>query len=154
MAVLNRIYNLWNNPKLRRAIDIKNLPVYLFVLIVFAIAWSGVKTIQDNYQLQKKISVLKQQNEVLQLENDNIQLQNSYYQTNEYLDLAARQDLGRAGPDEKVMLVPKATALKYIDKNIAGNQEDDANKPSSSSRYMKNLEAWRDFLLGRKILSD
>ena len=35
-------------------------------------------TVQTNYQLQKKIATLKQQNAILQLQNDNIGLQNQY----------------------------------------------------------------------------
>ena len=153
MTMLDSKYYFWRNPKFKKATDIKNVPVYLFVLVVMAIAWSGVKTIQDNYALQIKISVLKQQNEVLSLQNGNAKLQNGYYQTNQYIDLSARQDLGLAGQGEKVMLVSKATALKYVDQSLATTPKDTSvNKPTS--RYMSNLEAWRDFLLGRKILAD
>lgn len=153
MAMLDVKYYFWRNPKFRKATDIKNVPVYVFLLIVMAIAWSGVKTIQDNYALQKKISFLTQQNQVLSLQNDNTKLQNVYYQTNQYLDLAARQDLGLAGPSEQVMLVSKDTALKYVDQKLATTQKPAVTK-KPASKYMSNLEAWRDFLLGRKILSD
>ena len=149
--MLNNINKFWRNPKTRQSLDPKNLPVYLFTLVVLAIAWSGVKTIQDNYQLQKKISVLKQQNAVLQLQNDNAKLQNQYYNTNQYLDLAARQALGLASPGEKVLLIPKATALKYVDQTLAANSSSNGNT-TTQSRYVKNIEAWRDFLLGRKTI--
>jgi cell division protein FtsB len=92
--------------------DIKNVALYIFALIVLAITWSTIKTIQNNYDLQKQISVLKQQNDILSLQNNNQRLQNQYYQTNAYQELAARQNLGLAGPGEKILLVPKAVALK------------------------------------------
>lgn len=131
--------------------DIRNVVLYIFALIVLAITWSGVKTVQVNYELQKKISLIKQQNDVLQLENQNAQLQNQYYQTNQYLDLAARQNLGLAGQDEKVMLVPKKVALKYVDMSLIVKAPSQVAAVDNRSKYVKNIETWRDFLLGRKI---
>jgi len=134
--------------------DIRNVVLYIFAVIVLAITWSSIKTVQINYGLQKQISVLNQQNDVLQLENQNAVLQNQYYQTNQYLDLAARQNLGLAGPGEKVMLVPKAVALKYVDQSLITKASTQATTADNRSKYVKNLETWRDFLLGRKIFQD
>jgi len=135
--------------------DVRNIALYLFVLIVLAIAWSSVKTIQNNYELQKAISTLKQQNEVIQLTNQNIDLQNKYLQTDQYLELAARQSLGLAAPGEKVLLVPKNVAMKYVDPSLSKQtNQDPAHSLDTRSKYIKNLETWRDFLLGRKIITD
>jgi cell division protein FtsB len=128
--------------------DVRNVALYIFTLIVMAISWSTIKTIQSNYDLQKQISVLKQQNDVLSLQNNNQRLQNKYYQTNSYQELAARQNLGLAAPGENILLVPKAIALKYA-AGVSSNRTDLTTPNSSRSRYSKNLEAWRDFLLGR-----
>lgn len=140
---------LISDKQLRQLTDPRNLAVYVFAFIVLAIAWSGVRTLQTNYELQKKISALRQENEVLKLQNDNTALQNQYFQTDDYLEIAARQDLGLAAPGEKVLLVPKAVALKYVDTSSI-------TKPASPSadnrsKYIRNLESWRDFLLGRKL---
>jgi cell division protein FtsB len=135
--------------------DIRNVVLYVFAVIVLAITWSGIKTVQTNYELQKKISVLKQQNDVLKLENQNAALQNRYYQTDQYLDLAARQNLGLAAPGEKVLLVPRSVALKYTDPALIMNVSQSGNNASDNrSRYVKNMENWRDFLLGRKLFTD
>jgi cell division protein FtsB len=131
--------------------DIRNIVLYIFAVMVLAITWSGIKTVQINYELQKKISVLKQQNDVLQLENQNAALQNQYYQTDQYQELAARQNLGLAGPGEKVMLIPKNVALKYVDQSLIIQAPNQATTADNRSKYVKNLETWRDFLLGRKI---
>jgi cell division protein FtsB len=131
--------------------DIKNVALYIFALIVLAITWSTIKTIQNNYDLQKQISVLKQQNDILSLQNNNQRLQNQYYQTNAYQELAARQNLGLAGPGEKILLVPKAVALKYVG-GIDASSGSASAKADNRSRYTKNIEDWRDFLLGRKVV--
>jgi cell division protein FtsB len=149
------IKKIWNSKRAKQIFDVRNIGLYIFSLIVLAIAWSGVRTVQTNYELQKKISGLHQQNGILKLENENTDLQNKYLGTDEYLDLAARQNLGLAAPGEKALIVPKDAAMKYADQSLiktsSASQDSSADKRSQLS---KNLEAWRDFLLGRKLFED
>src|SRR5260221_10715678 len=140
-----------NNKKVKQLTDIRNIGLDVFALVVVAIAWSGAKTVQSNYDLQKKIATLKQENDVLWLQNSNTYLQNQYYKTDQYLELSARQNLGLASPGEHVLLVPKGTAAKYVDPNLNKSSAKDVEQaPDNRSSHVKNLEAWRDFLLGRK----
>jgi len=133
--------------------DVRSIGLYIFAVIVLAITWSGIKTLQINFELQKQISTLKQQNEVLKLQNGNTALQNQYYQTNQYLELAARQDFGLAAPGEKVLLVSKDVAMKYVDPSLSPSSS--SKSPADKrSRYAKNFQAWRDFLLGRKVFEN
>ena len=151
--MLRSIKNFWKSGRRQQLTDARNVGLYIFALVVLAITWSGVKTVQTNYVLQKQISTLKQQNEVLKLQNENIGLQNRYYQTNQSLELAARQYYGLAAPGEKVLLVPKDVAMKYVDQSLV--LKDPSQKSEDKrSRYVKNFQAWRDFLLGRKISTD
>ncbi|HSX18148.1 MAG TPA: septum formation initiator family protein [Candidatus Saccharimonadales bacterium] len=149
----DQIKNYWNPKNLKQLTDIRNIGLYIFTIIVFAITWSGVKTVQNNYELQKQISVLKQQNGVLDLSNYNTNLQNQYFKTDQYLELAARQNFGLAAPGETVQLVPKSVAMKYVDASLSqsstssGNSSPDLQK----SRFAKNLDDWRNFLLGRRL---
>lgn len=148
--MLEQIKNTYNSKQVKQLFDARNIALYIFGVIVLAIAWSGAKTAQNNYELQKQISALKQQNQVLSLQNANTFLQNQFYQTNEYLELSARQNLGLAAPGEQVMVIPKAVAMKYVDPSLA-SKSSDSQQPTidNRSKYAKNLEAWRDFLLGR-----
>jgi cell division protein FtsB len=150
VSMLDKIKNLSTSKKFKQLTDVRNLGLYLFGIIVLAITWSSAKTVQNNYDLQKKISKLQQENTVLSLQNQNIGLQNEYYKTDQYLELSARQNLGLAAPGEKVMLVPQLTSLKYVNKNL--DDQPAAARPTIDNRpkYIKNLETWRDFLLGRK----
>ena len=142
--------NFLNSKQARQFLDPRNIALYIFGIVVLAIAWSGARTVQNNYELQKQISSLKQQNQVLSLLNGNTYLQNQFYQTNEYLELSARQNLGLAAPGEQVMVVPKSVAMKYVDPTLAGNQTtNQTTTKDTRSKFTKNLEAWRDFLLGR-----
>jgi hypothetical protein len=57
---------------IRRFNDIRFAGQVLFVVIILLVSWSGIKSIQTNYGLQKQISALDQQNNVQRLENNNI----------------------------------------------------------------------------------
>jgi cell division protein FtsB len=145
-----QIKNSLNSKRVQQLLDIRNIVLYIFGLIVLAIAWSGAKTVQNNYELQKQVTSLQQQNRVLSLLNANTYLQNQFYHTDEYLELSARQNLGLAAPGEQVLIVPKAVAMKYVDPSLAKTSGISENIPSDKRpNYVKNLEAWRDFLLGR-----
>jgi len=153
--MFEKIQTYLKSKQARQLVDIRNIALYIFGLIVLAIAWSGARTVQSNYQLQKQISTLQQQNEVIHLQNNNDYLQNQFYQTNEYLELSARQNLGLAAPGEKVLLVPKNVAMSYVDPALADSRDNSsAASIDNRSKYTKNLEAWRDFLLGRKSSTD
>lgn len=143
-----------DSPRSRHFSDPRNIILYIFTIIVLAITWSGVKAVQTNYELQKQVTTLQQQNAVLDLQNQNIALQNEFYGTNQYLDLAARQQLGLAAPGETVLLVPDSVANKYVDSNIGPKTVATAAASSSNeSSLIKNLHAWRDFLFGHKFSS-
>jgi cell division protein FtsB len=149
--MFDKIQNFINSKQARQLVDVRNIGLYIFGVIVLAIAWSGAKTVQNNYQLQKQISALRQQNEVIHLQNNNTYLQNQFYQTKEYQELSARQNLGLAAPGEKVLLVPKDVAMSYVDPALADKRDSSSGAViDNRSKYTKNLEAWRDFLLGRK----
>jgi|SRR5581483_11898589 len=153
VIMLEIIQNLWNSKRRQQLSDPRNIGLYIFALVVLAITWSGVKTVQNNYELQKQISALQQGNTVLQLQNENTKLQNQYYKTDQYLELTARQNFGLAAPGEQVLLIPKNVAMKYVDPSLAP-QNQTITTNSGASGHSKNLEDWRDFLLGRKLFSD
>ncbi len=135
-------------------LDTRNIGLYIFTVIVLAITWSTIKTIQSNYDLQKQASLIKQENQILQLQNQSTALGNKYLQTDQYLDLAARQNLGLAAPGEKVLLVPKTVSAKYLDASIKLQSSNlTGSSIDSRPKYIKNIEAWRDFLLGRSSSS-
>lgn len=153
--MFDQIKNALTGKKAKQITDVRNIGLYIFGIVVVAIAWSGAKTVQNNYELQKKIATLKQENTVLWLQNQNIYLQNQYYNTDQYLELSARQNLGLAAPGEQVILVPKEVAMRYVDPNLdktSGTSQ--TTVPDNRSGYVKNLESWRDFLLGRKLTND
>ncbi len=132
--------------------DSRSLGLLAFGVIALLVTWSGVKAVQNNYDLQKQISKLEQQNEVTRLENENQKLRNEYYKTDEFLELSARRQFARAAPGERLYLVPKNVALAHtVDlKNATSKNSVTIAKPT----YRKNFEAWINFFLHRPSVNE
>lgn len=112
------------------------------------VSWSGVKAIQSNYELQKQVATLQQQNAVQQLTNNNLELQNEYYNTNQYLELSARQELGLGETGETELIVSKNVAISAL-ANIPNTGNSSQRTPVHQSTYERNFEAWMDYFLHR-----
>jgi cell division protein FtsB len=137
---------------LQRMSDPRFAGQMFFVLIVLLVSWSGVKTIQTNYGLQKQITALKQQNELQKLQNDNLGLQNQYFNSNQYLELSARQNFGLAAPGEKELIVPASVAKTY-EVSLPSLTQSSATKAKQPA-YQRNFESWVDFFMHRQNAQD
>lgn len=126
--------------------DVGFLGQVLFVILVLLISWSGIKTIQSNYGLQKQITSLNQQNSLQKLQNDNLALNNQYFNSNQYLELSARQNFGLAVAGEKELVVPQSVALAHtVDLPTTKPPEAKIKLPA----YQRNFESWVNFFLHR-----
>jgi cell division protein FtsB len=129
--------------------DVRVVGLIMFLVVLLLISYSGVKVIETNYTLQRQISELDQKKQLQELTNTNLKLTNDYYNTNQYLELMARQNFGKAAPGETVIVVPKSVALAHtIDKpntDASTTKETDAKQPT----YQRNFQAWIDFLFHR-----
>jgi cell division protein FtsB len=130
--------------KIKLLTDTKVLGILAFAVISLLVSWSGLQVIQKNYQLERKISADRQRNTVQQLENSNLALKNKYYESNQYLELAARRQFGKAAPGEKLYLIPDDVALaKIVD---LPKPEKTKPQPELRSKYRQNFDAWMKFL--------
>jgi cell division protein FtsB len=140
------------NPKIQKYIKLLSNPRALGLLAFGAVAimvtWSGIRAVQANYDLQKEISRLEQQNEVQRLENENLKLKNEYYKTDEFLNLAARRQFGLAAPGETVLVVPKSVALAHT-VDLSPEAQSGTKEQPPKPAYQKNLDAWLDFFFNR-----
>lgn len=143
--VLEKIKKYENHPWAQNLKDVRFLGFLLFGVLVLLATWSGVRVIETNYDLQKQISQLDQQNKVQQLQNANMQLQNDYYKSDTFLELSARKQFGKAAPGEKLLLVPKSVALSKAKELPKEEQQEATSGPGASSKYQQNLEAWMSF---------
>lgn len=134
----------------KRLSDVRFLGQVIFVIIVLLVSWSTSKAIQTNYDLQRDIAQKQKVNDLQKLKNENLKIQNQYLQTDEYLELAARQQLGKAAPGETLIVIPKETAMKYtVASSIKTDAELQQTVDNEKPFYQKNLEAWGKFFFRR-----
>jgi cell division protein FtsB len=130
--------------------DVRAAGLLLFLIIVLLISWSGIKVIDTNYRLQKQIAQLDQETQVQNLSNTNIKLQNDYFQTDQYLEIAARQNFGLAKAGETVLNVPQNVALAHT-VDVPNIDQVEAKKTQAKQPvYQRNFQAWMNFLLHRQ----
>lgn len=130
--------------------DVRFVGLMTFALMILLISWSGAKAIDTNYRLQKQISQLEQQNAVHRLANDNLKLQNQYFNTDQYLELSARQNFGLAQPGEKQLIVPKTVALAHAPLIENAEQVQTVQTRAKQPSYQRNFQAWMNFFLHRQ----
>ncbi len=98
---------------------------------------------QRNYALQRNLDAKERQLELARLEVQTLELEKRYYQSGEYQELAARQELGLALPGEKLLILPpNSESAQQVDSKAEAATH---IEPVEAS----NLEQWMDFLLGR-----
>jgi len=127
--------------------DVRNVGLLVFTVIVLLISWSGVKSIQTNYGLQKQVVQLQQQNQVQSLENADLALQNNYLKTKQYQEVTARENLGLGEPGETELLVPQSVALEHTVKEPGGSTV--ASEVPKLPFWQRNFQAWTSFFLHR-----
>jgi len=146
--MFNKLKKLRSQPIYRQLQDVRVAGLLIFGIIAILVTWSGIEAVDTNYSLQQQISQLQQQNNLQKLQNNNLSLQNQYYQTNTYLELQARQLLGKASPGEKLIIVPQNVAMTYIVPLPGAMNTSSSTSPSQPS-YQKNFEAWINFFFHR-----
>jgi hypothetical protein len=94
---------------------------------------------------------MQQENEVKRLENSNLELSNQYYETDQYLELAARKQYNKALPGEKLLIVPSSVALAHT-KDIDLPDVENSSMPLEESGpwYERNFNAWMEFLFRKE----
>ena len=92
--MFEKIKNYQKHPYIQQFRDVRAIGLAVFGVIALMVTWSGVKAVQTNYSLQKRISGLQQQNDITALQNNNLKLQNQYLKTDQFLELTARREFG------------------------------------------------------------
>jgi cell division protein FtsB len=147
--MIEKLKDSHKHPIVQDLRDVRVLGLIVFGVIVLLVSWSGVRVIETNYKLQQQIARMQEETKLLQLENANKKLENEYYKTDQYLELQARQQFGKAAPGETVLIVPESVALAHTkDIQLDGDTKTATDKPNKPF-YQKNFEAWMSFFFRR-----
>ncbi len=111
------------------------------ILMASGFIWSTMDALQNNYVLQRQVDVLQSQVDASRLESDTLELENTYFASDEYLELQARQQFGKALPGEQRLILPANTVSDTVTAQ--------ANSKKSASPG-GNFQAWLNFFFGNK----
>lgn len=129
--------------------DVRVLGQVVFGFLVLLVSWSCVKAIQTNANLQKQIATMEQKVQVQKLETQNLELKNKYLETDQFLEISARRQFGKARPGETVWIVPKTVAQAHSVELAAQTKNNELTIETEQPFYEKNLTAWRNFFFHR-----
>lgn len=148
--VQQKIQTLLRGAKRYQLQDPQTWGLIVLAIIAGTVTWSGAKSIGQNFELQKKVVVIQEQNKVQNLQNETQKLRNEYYKTDEYRELSARRIFGKAAPGEQVYIVPKDVALSQVSpaQNTPAQQPATQN-PVTLPKYQQNVQDWLDFFFHR-----
>ncbi len=147
--MLEKIKTYQKHPVVQELKDVRVLGLIVFCIIVLLVSWSGVRVIETNYELQQQIARMEEETKLLELENANKKLENEYYNTDQYLELQARRQFGKAAPGETVLIVPESVALAHTKDLGQETKKPHKSQHASKPFYQKNFEAWMSFFFRR-----
>ncbi|MCB9820253.1 hypothetical protein H6796_03075 [Candidatus Nomurabacteria bacterium] len=124
-----------------------NAIIAFALLLAISWAWGAVGVMERNYNLQRELATKERQLKLVELERDTLEYQTKYHQSDEYKELAVRQRLGLAFPDEKsLILPPNSRAASRWD----AQQERDTRETRSFVQP-SNTQQWIDLLTGANV---
>ena len=128
--------------KLGEFASLNNAVLVVALVIGGSWAWSTIDAIQRNFKLQQQVDALSQEIAVAELQNKSQGLQNKYYQSPEYLELSARERLGKSAPGEHVIILPP--------NKVGTAPETDVQTNETPITQRSNFAQWMYFLFGKK----
>ena len=125
-----------------RYITMNNMVMAVALVVGAGWAWASVGAMQRNYALQKEVDAKVRDQKLLELETQNLAFQQKYYKSAEYQELALRERMGLARPNERMLLLPPNTAAaKEADSKLL-------KKNTASEPAEPNSEQWINFIFG------
>lgn len=91
-----------------------------------------------NWRLEQKLEDARVAQRKLEIEIDKLKYENTYYNSDEYQELVAREKLDKKFEGETAVIMPKNSAT--------AKEKDKQTKLASLERKKTNLEIWLDFL--------
>ena len=116
----------------------RNLFIVMVVFIVVTSVIGGLSSMNRNWRLEQKLEDARVAQRKLELEIDKLKYENTYYNSDEYQELVAREKLDKKFASETAVIMPKNSAT--------AKEKDKQTKLASLERKKTNLEIWLDFL--------
>ena len=123
--------------KLHTAIELAKRASRPDIIAAVIIAVTVVGVTVNTTAVQQKVVVAE-------IELETQKAKNQYYGTDYYLDIAARKQLSKGAPGEKLIIVPKSVALAQLPSDYVSSKKTESEDESNLPNYRK----WQQFITG------
>ncbi|MDX1766394.1 MAG: septum formation initiator family protein [Candidatus Saccharimonadales bacterium] len=128
--------------KIESIFNLNNFLYFVALVIALSLSWNTVKVIERNYELEQEVDALEQEIAILDLENENLKFNIDYYETDDYLEVVAKEKFNKKAAGERVAVFERDD---FQPTNTALTFDIDTTEPQEPD-YKENLNAWWDFL--------
>ena len=113
---------------------IDNLIMVCALIIAAAWIWGSISAMERNYKLQLQLEIKNREKIISEIKYKTLKYENQYLKSDEYQELAARENLGLVNPGEHVLILSKYPENK--EKRLVDQKKD------------SNFVQWMNFIFG------
>ena len=113
---------------------IDNLIMVCALIIAAAWIWGSISAMERNYKLQLQLEIKNREKIISEIKYKTLKYENQYLKSDEYQELAARENLGLVNPGEHVLILSKYPENK--EKRLVDQKKD------------SNFIQWMNFIFG------
>ena len=113
---------------------IDNLIMVCALIIAVAWIWGSISAMERNYKLQLQLEIKNREKIISEIKYKTLKYENQYLKSDEYQELAARENLGLVNPGEHVLILSKYPENK--------------EKPAMEQKEDSNFIQWMNFIFG------
>lgn len=117
---------------------IDNLIIAVSIIVAVAWIWGSISAMERNYALQQQLEVRKRERLLTEIKHKTLQYESEYLKSDEYRELAARENLGLVAQGESVLILSE-----YPEEKIEIS--------TSPTQKQSNFSQWMNFLFGGNV---
>ena len=117
---------------------IDNLIIAISIIVAVAWIWGSISAMERNYALQQQLEVRKRERLLTEIKHKTLQYESEYLKSDEYRELAARENLGLVAQGESVLI-------------LSEYPEEKAETSTSPTQKQSNFSQWMNFLFGGNV---
>ena len=113
---------------------IDNLIMVCALIVAAAWIWGSISAMERNYKLQLQLEIKNREKIISEIKYKTLKYESQYLKSDEYQEIAARENLGLVNPGEHVLILSKYPESK--EKRLVDQKKD------------SNFVQWMNFIFG------
>ncbi len=115
---------------------VDNVIIVVSVIVALAWIWGSISSMERNYSLQRQLELKTREKLIAEIQYKTLEFENQYLQSEEYQELAARENLGLVAQGESVLI-------------LADYPAEEAEKiTTETGEKDSNFTQWMNFIFG------